>query len=204
MQALFLAVATHSPMRSAPSVVQPAADTAAKDHGTTVSTTMPTSMSTRTMSNNTVNFNEEVNWHQRNHATLTKTNKYVCFGSRTPGEKFCGCTYFDGSCAVSFGFIAEVVAVLMLIFHTAVLADLMHSATVKPLASLIWFVLATGFLIVILLAVGVCSGVFCIVVFVFVVFVVVLFVFVVVAVVGRIFGFCIRGANERLQRSIRT
>jgi len=64
-----------------------------------------------------------------------------------------------GLCAVSFGFIAEVVAVLMLIFHTAVLADLIPSATVKPLASLIWFVLATGFLIVILLAVGVYTSV---------------------------------------------
>merc|ERR1719454_1631153 len=43
----------------------------------------------------------------------------------------------------------------MVIFHTLVLAGLVPSKLAKPLASLIWFTLTAGFLIVILLAAGV-------------------------------------------------
>merc|ERR1719238_1499037 len=63
-----------------------------------------------------------------------------------------------GLAAVSLGFIAEIVAVVMLIFHTLALAGLLPSKLAKPLGGLIWFVLATGFLVVIFLAVGVYSA----------------------------------------------
>ena len=60
-----------------------------------------------------------------------------------------------GLAAMSFGFIAMVVAVLMLIFHTVVLVGMIPSKVAKPVASLVWLVLFAGFLIVICLAVGV-------------------------------------------------
>ena len=60
-----------------------------------------------------------------------------------------------GLCAASFGFIAEVVAVLMVIYHTLCLAGLVPAKIIKPVAALIWATLSAGFLIVICLAVGI-------------------------------------------------
>jgi len=60
-----------------------------------------------------------------------------------------------GLCAMSFGYIAEVVAVVMLVFHVLSLAGLVPAKPGKMLASLVWLVLAAGFLIVILLAIGI-------------------------------------------------
>ena len=60
-----------------------------------------------------------------------------------------------GLAAMSFGFIAMAVAVLMLIFHLLVLVRMIPSKCAKPIASLVWLVLFAGFLIVICLAVGV-------------------------------------------------
>jgi len=60
-----------------------------------------------------------------------------------------------GLCAASFGFIAEIVACLMVIFHTLALGGLLPAKIVKPAAALIWATLTAGFLIVILLAVGI-------------------------------------------------
>jgi len=56
---------------------------------------------------------------------------------------------------MSFGFIAEIVAVVMVIFHALALAGMLPTDMVKPLASLIWLVLSAGFLIVVCLAVGI-------------------------------------------------
>jgi len=60
-----------------------------------------------------------------------------------------------GLAAMSLGFIAEVVAVVMLIFHLLVLIGLLPSEIAKPLGALIWAVLSSGFLVVICLAVAV-------------------------------------------------
>jgi len=62
-----------------------------------------------------------------------------------------------GLAAMSFGFIAEVVAVLMILFHGLALTGLLpiSSKLGKMLAGLVWFVLSTGFLVVILLAIAV-------------------------------------------------
>ena len=60
-----------------------------------------------------------------------------------------------GICAMTFGFIAEIVAVVMVIFHSLALAGLVPSKVAKILGSLIWLVLFAGFLIVVLLAVGI-------------------------------------------------
>jgi len=60
-----------------------------------------------------------------------------------------------GLAAMSFGFIAEVVAVVMLIFHTLALAGVVPSKLGKMFAGLVWCVLSAGFLIVILLAIGI-------------------------------------------------
>jgi len=60
-----------------------------------------------------------------------------------------------GIAAESFGFIAEIVAVLMVIFHGLVLAGLLPSKIAKPVASLVWLVLSVGFVIVVGLAVGI-------------------------------------------------
>ena len=60
-----------------------------------------------------------------------------------------------GLCAMWFGFIAEVVAVVMVIFHAAAVLELLPAKLVKPLAGLIWLTLTSGFLIVVLLASGI-------------------------------------------------
>ena len=64
-----------------------------------------------------------------------------------------------GLAAMSFGFIAEVVAVVMIIFHLLMLVGLIPAKTGKMLASLIWLVLTAGFLIVIMLAIGIYNAV---------------------------------------------
>jgi hypothetical protein len=60
-----------------------------------------------------------------------------------------------GNGAMSLGFIAEIVAVVMVIFHSLVLAELIPAKIAKPFAGLVWFVLSAGFLVVCLLAVGI-------------------------------------------------
>jgi hypothetical protein len=60
-----------------------------------------------------------------------------------------------GLAAMGFGFIAESVAVLMVLFHALALAGLLPSSKAKPLAALVWLVLTAGFLIVVLLAIGI-------------------------------------------------
>jgi len=60
-----------------------------------------------------------------------------------------------GLCAMWFGYIAEVVAVVMLIFHTLSLAGLVPAKLGKIGASLVWAVLSAGFLVVIMLAIGI-------------------------------------------------
>ena len=60
-----------------------------------------------------------------------------------------------GLAACTFGFIAETVAVLMLIFHAVNLGGMASSRIAKPLAAVVWLVLGAGFLIVILLAIGI-------------------------------------------------
>jgi len=61
----------------------------------------------------------------------------------------------SGMAAMSLGFIAESVAVLMVLFHALSLAGLLPSKIAKPLAALVWLVLSVGFLTVILLAIGI-------------------------------------------------
>jgi len=60
-----------------------------------------------------------------------------------------------GLTAMTLGFVAESVAVVMIIFHCLVLAGLLPMKHVKPLAALIWATLTGGFLIVVLLATGI-------------------------------------------------
>jgi hypothetical protein len=60
-----------------------------------------------------------------------------------------------GLAAMSLGFIAEIVAVLMVIFHVLALAGMLPAKIVKPAAGLIWLTLTAGFAIVILLAIGI-------------------------------------------------
>lgn len=52
-----------------------------------------------------------------------------------------------GLLAMYLGFIAEAVAVLMLIFHSLALADMVPRASVRPLGMLIWGTLTLGFMI---------------------------------------------------------
>ena len=52
----------------------------------------------------------------------------------------------SGMAAMSLGFIAESVAVLMVLFHALSLAGLLPSKIAKPLAALVWLVLSVGFL----------------------------------------------------------
>jgi len=60
-----------------------------------------------------------------------------------------------GLSAMGLGFIAEVVAIVMLVFHSLALTGLLPAKLTKPLASLIWLVLTAGFLIVVNLAIGI-------------------------------------------------
>eukprot|EP00967_Tisochrysis_lutea_P117138 scaffold189252_cov24-Tisochrysis_lutea.AAC.1 len=64
-----------------------------------------------------------------------------------------------GQAAMAFGFIAEVVAAVMIIFHSLALLGVAQGALggkiVKLFACLIWLVLSVGFLIVCCLAIGV-------------------------------------------------
>ena len=60
-----------------------------------------------------------------------------------------------GLAAMSLGFIAEAVAVVMVIFHSLMLAGMVPSKPGKIFAGLIWFVLTAGFLIVCMLAIGI-------------------------------------------------
>jgi len=60
-----------------------------------------------------------------------------------------------GMTAMGFGFIAEAVAVVMLVFHAATLAGLVPAKEGKMFSGLIWATLSAGFLIVIFLAVGI-------------------------------------------------
>jgi hypothetical protein len=70
---------------------------------------------------------------------------------------FLSCDHLQmaGLAAMSLGFIAEVVAVLMVIFHAVVLAGLVPAKPAKQIAGLVWFVLSAGFATVICLAVGI-------------------------------------------------
>ena len=67
----------------------------------------------------------------------------------------CDALTMAGLAACTFGFIAETVAVLMLIFHAVNLGGMASSRIAKPLAAVVWLVLGAGFLIVILLAIGI-------------------------------------------------
>jgi len=60
-----------------------------------------------------------------------------------------------GLAAMYLGFIAEIVGVLMIIFHSLVLAGMVPAKPAKMLGGLIWFVLTAGFLTVIYIAVGI-------------------------------------------------
>jgi len=64
-----------------------------------------------------------------------------------------------GLAAVSLGFIAEVVAVLMIIFHGLALAGVLPPKPAKVLGALVWFVLTAGFGTVIILACGIYTAV---------------------------------------------
>jgi hypothetical protein len=67
----------------------------------------------------------------------------------------CDALKMAGICAMTFGFIAEIVAVVMVIFHSLALAGLVPAKAAKILGSLIWLVLFAGFLVVVVLAVGI-------------------------------------------------
>jgi hypothetical protein len=55
---------------------------------------------------------------------------------------------------MAFGFIAEIVAVLMVLFHALALAGMLPAKPAKAIAVLVWFVLSAGFMIVCGLAMG--------------------------------------------------
>ena len=57
-----------------------------------------------------------------------------------------------GLTAFAFGIIAEVVAVLMILFHAVALTGLVPAKIVKMLGGLVWFVLTGGFFIVVMIA----------------------------------------------------
>jgi hypothetical protein len=67
----------------------------------------------------------------------------------------CDALQMAGLCAMSFGFIAETVAAVMVIFHTLVLVGIVPGNIIKPFAALVWVTLTAGFMIVILLACGI-------------------------------------------------
>ena len=56
---------------------------------------------------------------------------------------------------MSFGFIAEIVAVVMVIFHSLMLAGMLNAKLGKVFSVLVWTVLVVGFLIVNMLAVAI-------------------------------------------------
>ena len=58
----------------------------------------------------------------------------------------------SGLAAMSFGFIAEIVAVVMILFHALALGGMLPAKLAKMLAVLVWLVLSVGFLIVCMLA----------------------------------------------------
>ena len=70
---------------------------------------------------------------------------------------FLGCKSLErsGLAAMSFGFIAEIVAVVMVIFHSLMLAGMLNAKLGKVFSVLIWTVLVVGFLIVNMLAVAI-------------------------------------------------
>ena len=67
---------------------------------------------------------------------------------------FLGCYTLEatGLTAMSFGFIAEMLAVAMIFFHSLALAGMLPAKPAKVFAVLVWAVLGVGFLIVCLLA----------------------------------------------------
>jgi len=67
----------------------------------------------------------------------------------------CNALQAAGLSAMSLGFIADAVAIVMIIFHTAAVAGLLDAKMVQPVAGLVWTVLVIGFLVVNLLAVGI-------------------------------------------------
>jgi len=71
--------------------------------------------------------------------------------------KFLKCDDLEmaGLTAMCLGFIAEIVAGLMVIFHTLTLAGLVPGKIAKPLGALVWLTLTSGFLIVVCLATGI-------------------------------------------------
>jgi len=70
---------------------------------------------------------------------------------------FLGCKSLErsGLAAMSFGFIAEIVAVFMVIFHSLMLAGMLNAKLGKAFSVLVWTVLVVGFLIVNMLAVAI-------------------------------------------------
>ena len=70
---------------------------------------------------------------------------------------FLGCKSLErsGLAAMSFGFIAEIVAVVMVIFHSLMLAGMLNAKLGKVFSVLVWTVLVVGFLIVNMLAVAI-------------------------------------------------
>ena len=70
---------------------------------------------------------------------------------------FLGCKNLErsGLAAMSFGFIAEIVAVVMVIFHSLMLAGMLNAKLGKVFSVLVWTVLVVGFLIVNMLAVAI-------------------------------------------------
>jgi hypothetical protein len=60
--------------------------------------------------------------------------------------------------AMLLGFIADIAAALMVIFHAAALAGLVKPKLAKMVSVLVWFVLSVGFLIVIILASVIFTG----------------------------------------------
>ena len=70
---------------------------------------------------------------------------------------FLGCKNLErsGLAAMSFGFIAEIVAVVMVIFHSLMLAGMLNAKLGKAFSVLVWTVLVVGFLIVNMLAVAI-------------------------------------------------
>jgi hypothetical protein len=63
-----------------------------------------------------------------------------------------------GMAAMSLGFIAEIAAALMVIFHASALAGLVQPKLAKMVSLLVWCVLSVGFLIVIILAAVIYTG----------------------------------------------
>jgi len=57
-----------------------------------------------------------------------------------------------GMSAMALGFIADIAAAVMVIFHAAALAGLVNAKMAKGVALVTWFVLSAGFLIVVILA----------------------------------------------------